>query len=233
MSIRTGSCMIFPMNKLFPILLILMAFSACTPAANTPSPTSPATPTTGVLSSPTAPGTALIPTQIIPCVLTPVVAPTPAKDPGYTQLDETTGLHVTGTAKEIDLASYRLKVTGLVDRPLSLTYDELRCMPRVTDHPVLVCQGYFEDVANWTGVPLKYVLDMAGVQAGAKKVILTAADGYSTTLQLVDALLPGNFLAYELEGKPVPVLHGFPLRAVIPSMKGYAWVKWLVEMRVE
>ena len=225
--------MIILMKKIFPFLLILAAVTACTAAGNTPSPTSPATSTAEVLSSPTALAATLTPAQPAPCVLTQVVAPTPAKNPGYTQLDETTGLHVTGTAKEIDLASYRLKVTGLVDHPLNLTYDELRCMPRVTDHPVLVCQGYFEDVANWTGVPLKAVLDLAGVQAGATRVILTAADGYSTTLQLVDALLPENFLAYELEGKPLPVLHGFPLRAVIPSMNGNAWVKWLVEMRVE
>jgi len=168
------------------------------------------------------------------CNLTPVIIPTkPAIIPGYTQLDESTGLHMTGTVQEIDLASYRLIVTGMVDHPLNLSYDELRCMPKITATPTLICRGYFEDVATWSGVPLKYILNMAGVLSDAKMITLFSADGFKTFVSLEEALREDNFLAYEWEGKPLPILHGFPLRAVFPSMSGNKWIKWLVEIRVE
>jgi DMSO/TMAO reductase YedYZ molybdopterin-dependent catalytic subunit len=162
-----------------------------------------------------------------------VVPTLPAKIPGYTELDKSTGLHMTGTYQQIDLATYRLKVSGLVDHPLSLTYDELRCLPKVTDNPPLVCPGFFRDVASWSGVPIKDVLKLTGVQSKAKMLTLISADGYRTSLPLEEALKAENFLAYELEGKPLPVLHGFPLRAVFPGLEGNKWAKWVVGIEVE
>jgi len=168
------------------------------------------------------------------CNPAPIVAPTlPAVIPGYTQLDETTGLHMTGTYQQIDLATYRLKVSGLVDHPLSLTYDELRCLPKVSDNPPLVCVGFFRDVATWSGVPIKDVLELAGVQAKAMTVSLISADGYRTSVPLAEALKPENFLAYELEGQPLPLLHGFPLRGVFPGMDGNKWAKWVVGIEID
>jgi DMSO/TMAO reductase YedYZ molybdopterin-dependent catalytic subunit len=168
------------------------------------------------------------------CNLVPILVPTlPATIPGYTELDESTGLHMTGTVQQVDLASYLLKVTGLVDHPLSLSYDELRCLPKVTDNPPLVCVGFFRDVASWSGVPIKYVLELAGVQVEARSVTLISADAYRTTVSLEEAQQLENFLAYELEGKPLPVLHGFPLRAVFPGLEGNKWAKWVVGIEVE
>jgi DMSO/TMAO reductase YedYZ molybdopterin-dependent catalytic subunit len=57
-------------------------------------------------------------------------------------------------------------------------------------------------------------------------------DGYSTPVPLSEALSEQNYLAYELEGKPVPILHGFPIRAVFPELQGNKWAKWLVEIEV-
>ena len=148
-------------------------------------------------------------------------------------LDESTGLHVTGAGLKIDAASYRLLVTGLVDRPLSLSLEALRCLPKVSSAPDLVCPGYFEDKAGWSGVALKTVLDLAGLQSGAKWIILVGADKYQSQMDLQLALKEGNFLAYEWDGQPLPILHGFPLRAVFPSSQGSYWVKWLVEIKVE
>jgi DMSO/TMAO reductase YedYZ molybdopterin-dependent catalytic subunit len=156
-----------------------------------------------------------------------------APNPGYTALDQTTGLHVTGDPKIIDPATFRLKVTGLVDHPLSLSYDDLRCMPKVTASPTLVCPGFFEDNATWSGVPIKYVLGLAGVKSGATGISMLAADGYETRLDLKDALADGNFLAYEWNGQPLPVLHGFPVRAVFSALQGNTWVKWLLEIRLD
>lgn len=200
-------------------ILIATAIAACA----APSPTTQVATRAGPTPTPNP----------APCVLAPVIVSTrPAETPKYTELDPTTGLHMTGTAQEIDLASYRLKVTGKVDRPLGLTYDELRCMPKVKASPTLICRGYFEDVATWAGVPLEYVLDLAGVQAGATEMDLVGADGYSAYVPMKDARSGDNFLAYEWEGQPLPILHGFPVRAVFPALDGNKWVKWLVEIQV-
>jgi DMSO/TMAO reductase YedYZ molybdopterin-dependent catalytic subunit len=159
-------------------------------------------------------------------VLEPIVVPTlPDVIPGYAELDPATGLHVTGTAQVIDVASYRLKVDGKVDRELSLSYDDLRRLPKVTATPRLVCPGVFEDTATWSGVPLKTILDMAGVQPDATEIRMNAADGHWSVLALDKAFKPENFLAYELADQPLPVLHGFPLRAVLPDEYGSLWVK--------
>jgi DMSO/TMAO reductase YedYZ molybdopterin-dependent catalytic subunit len=168
-----------------------------------------------------------------PCVPRPVIAPTlPAEIPGYTELDPATGLHVTGTVQEVDLESYRLEVTGKVDNPLTLTYDELRCMPKVELRCTLVCVGFFEDEATWAGASLAHVLDLAGVQDEAVSIRLVSADGYTTYVGLEDARREDSFLAYEWEGEPVPILHGFPVRAVFPTLDGNNWAKWLVEIEV-
>jgi DMSO/TMAO reductase YedYZ molybdopterin-dependent catalytic subunit len=107
-----------------------------------------------------------------------VVAPTrPSETPGNAELEETTGLHLTGEPVELSLTEYHLEVTGLVDRRLSLTCDELRCMARIQDRTELICPGFFADVATWTGVPLVDVLELAGLPEGALGLRLTGADG--------------------------------------------------------
>ncbi len=158
--------------------------------------------------------------------------PRPEKTFSPNELDTENNLHVTGLMQWIDLSTYRLKVSGLVDHSLSLTYDEIRCMPAVTDNPELVCAGVFTDYASWTGVPLEYILDLAGVQQGATELTLVSADGYQVRVPLETTKMENIFLAYEVNGKTLPVQHGFPLRAVFPGMVGSYWLKWLVEIRV-
>lgn len=168
------------------------------------------------------------------CVLSPVDVPIlPDTIPGYTQLDPVAQLHVTGVAQVIDLASYSLKITGRVTKPLNLKYDDLRCMPKIQARPTLVCPGFFEDTASWSGVPLKYVLNLANMQEGASHIRLVSADGYATLVPIIDALSDKNFLAYELKNEPIPILHGFPVRAVFPDLQGNKWVKWLVGIEVQ
>jgi DMSO/TMAO reductase YedYZ molybdopterin-dependent catalytic subunit len=172
-------------------------------------------------------------TPALSCSLSPVAAPTAAPYPGYAQLDPYTGLHATGETQVLDLETYRLRISGLVDRPLELSYDEIRCLPRIQDRPLLVCPDTFEDRATWAGASLRDVLKLAGVQAAARQAEFVGADGYRVTLPLERARQPANFLAYEWEGEPLPRLHGFPLRAVMPAEIGGYWVKWLVEIRVQ
>ena len=155
-------------------------------------------------------------------------------DTDYLDLDPNTGLHITGRPTEVDIASYRLKVSGKVDQEISLEYDEiLGLAPKVTGSPDLVCPGYFVDKASWSGVPFKTVLDMAGVRPDAAWVRMKSADGFSIKVELEVALRPDSFLAYELEGQTLAVEHGFPLRAVLPGQDGARWVKWITELVLE
>lgn len=166
--------------------------------------------------------------------LPPLVVPEwPASIPGYTQVDPATGLHMTGEPVRIDVATYRLRVFGAVRHPLSLSYDELRMLPGIRSRATTVCRGYFEDSTVWGGASLAEILKLAEPLATAKSLELRGGDGYSSSVTLAEAQTGDNYLAYELEGKPVPVLQGFPLRAVFPSLLGSHWVKWLLEIRVD
>lgn len=214
------------------------ALAACAPAPAQAPVSTPALPTPSVSATiePEAQTPATSSTETTddaPCTLPPVAVPTvPADTPDYAQLDETTGLHVTGSARAIDLASYRLEVTGKVDNPLSLTFDELRCMPRLSASPLLLCPGFFEDQAAWAGVPMAHVLDLAGVSDEANRIRIVGADGYEAAVSIEQARTTGGFLAYEWEGEPLPILHGFPVRAVFPTLEGNKWVKWIVKIEV-
>lgn len=139
---------------------------------------------------------------------------------------------MTGTPVDIDINSYRLKVFGKVNNPLELTYDELRCMPKVTTKSTSICVGYFEDRATWAGVPFAHILDLVNVRPEATIMTLRGADGFFNGILIEAARLDGAYLAYEWEGQPVPVLHGFPLRAIYVSDIGSYRVKWVLEIEL-
>ncbi len=220
----------FP-STLFLLVLLLMAGCQPSQSSNSSPPVTKATPDITAGSTAATNPERVNPT---PCTLPPIVVPTvPPKIPGYAQLDETTGLHVTGKAQKIDLESYRLEVTGKVKHPLKLSYDDLRCMPRIEARPTLICPGFFADTATWAGAPLKSVLELAGVQEEARGIRLISADGFSAPVPLSEARSDKNFLAYEWEGTPLPILHGFPVRAVFPELDGDTWIKWLVKIEVD
>jgi DMSO/TMAO reductase YedYZ molybdopterin-dependent catalytic subunit len=224
-------------SKQFPktrnILFVIILLSLIIPAAtgSFPALSSNKTPEALEEKSPDKTTARAIVSQ--PCDPPPVIAPSmPEKIPGYAELDPATNLHVTGTPQEITIEDYRLEVSGKVNRPLSLSYDELRCMPRLKARPEMVCPGLFVDVATWAGAKLDHVLELAGIQQGADQIRFISADGYSTSVSLKQARLENSFLAYEWEGKPLPVLHGFPVRAVFPELEGNKWVKWLIKIEI-
>ena len=171
--------------------------------------------------------------QPIDCRPTPLIAPTrPAEVPNLYTQDEN-GLHVAGRPPiELDPLSYRLRVTGLVEQPLELTLDALRCLPKVGARVELICQGVFRDETTYSGVPLAHVLQLAQMKKTARTILLVGADEYTNTIDRLDGLNENNFLAYQWSEEPLPIFHGFPLRVVIPTLLGYAWTKYLVEMRV-
>jgi DMSO/TMAO reductase YedYZ molybdopterin-dependent catalytic subunit len=137
-----------------------------------------------------------------------------------------------GVQPEIDIGEWRLEVTGLVENPLSLTYDEILAMPQVTQITYLYCMPGYEGTGEWTGVPLLYVLEKAGYSDKAVSVVFYAADEYSSSIPLDKAVLQDTILAYKMNGVTLPEEHGYPLRLVVPDKVGYKWVKWIVKIEL-
>jgi DMSO/TMAO reductase YedYZ molybdopterin-dependent catalytic subunit len=136
---------------------------------------------------------------------------------------------VASTMPTFDPARWRLRIEGLVDRPRTLTYDELRSLPRATQTSDFHCvTGWSVDNVRWTGVRFRDLLAAAGPQAsGTVLEFVSAESPYSDTLTLQQAMLQDAMLAYEMDGKPLAREHGAPVRVVIPEMYGYKNVKWV------
>jgi DMSO/TMAO reductase YedYZ molybdopterin-dependent catalytic subunit len=137
-----------------------------------------------------------------------------------------------GVQPEIDIGEWRLEVTGLVENPLSLTYDEILAMPQVTQITYLYCMPGYEGTGEWTGVPLLYVLEKAGYSDETVSVVFYAADEYSSSIPLDKAVVQDTILAYKMNGVTLPEEHGYPLRLVVPDKVGYKWVKWIVKIEL-
>lgn len=164
---------------------------------------------------------------------TPATVATPSATPRPTTAIEQLGL--TGTPLEVDVASYRLVVDGLVERPLSLSYEQLLAYPAVSRTLILECPGVFVDYAEWTGPLVRTILEESGVKPGASAV--SFSDGhefsYSKRLTLEEALSDDTLLAYQVNGETLPVAHGYPLRLAAGGKLGSLWVKWLFRIEVK
>jgi DMSO/TMAO reductase YedYZ molybdopterin-dependent catalytic subunit len=144
------------------------------------------------------------------------------------------GLHVTGTPVDIDIDTYRLKITGAVDTQLSLSLEQIKAMEAQREFVILDCPGFFTDEGNWTGVRIADLLDLAGVKPEAGQLKFVAADGkYSANLKLEEVTGEGMLIAYAFEDKPLPKVHGYPLRVVAKDQQGNRWVKWLGQIVVQ
>jgi DMSO/TMAO reductase YedYZ molybdopterin-dependent catalytic subunit len=160
----------------------------------------------------------------------PVSPATQNYTPQLTPIDK---LHITGVAQDVDISKYRLTISGLVEKPLSLTYQDILEYPSVTEVGIINCPDYFVDVAEFTGVPLNTILAEAGLTSGASQVTFYAIDGYKQTLSLEDVNQYDVFLAYKVNGQTLPPEHGYPLRVVNAGSIGATWVKWLESIKVE
>jgi DMSO/TMAO reductase YedYZ molybdopterin-dependent catalytic subunit len=136
---------------------------------------------------------------------------------------------VSGSMPTFDRATWRLEVGGLVEKRLSLSYDELRALPRAEQVSTFHCvTGWSVQNVHWAGVRLADVFSLAkpAPEAGALQFV-SAEIPYVDYLSMQQALLHDVMLAYEMDGKPLPREHGAPVRLVIPEMYGYKNVKWL------
>ncbi|NPE27919.1 molybdopterin-dependent oxidoreductase [Methanococcoides sp. SA1] len=148
-----------------------------------------------------------------------------------TPISEQRNNAIKGTQRIIE-DTYLLKVDGMVDEPLDLTYGQITSYPNVSKLIDLNCVEGWDFTGKWTGVPVATLLDEAGVQEGATTVIFYSADGYSTSLDL-DYLVENDIiLAYRLNDVTLPEDRGFPLQLVAESKYGYKWAKWITHIEV-
>ena len=154
-----------------------------------------------------------------------------------------------------DVRRWKLEVDGMVDRPLSLTLAELKKMPRASATCVLQCAGngrgnYRPRVAGvqwrygavgnarWTGVRVVDLLQRAGIRSGARHLQTAGTDKppanvppFLRSIEL-EKIMTDGLVAYEMNGAPLPALHGAPARLIVPGWAGDHWMKWLTHLTV-
>jgi sulfite dehydrogenase len=165
--------------------------------------------------------------------------------------------HLADIPLDIDPDKFSLEIKGKVDKSVKLSLADIKKMPAVELVAVNQCSGNSRGFfmprvaggqlgngamgnARWKGVPLKAVLDQAGVQASAKQVVFGGMDGpvsdrtpdFAKALDIDHARDGEVMLAYSMNGQDLPVLNGFPLRLVVPGYYGTYWVKHLNEINV-
>ena len=157
---------------------------------------------------------------------------------------------------EVKLSEWKLSIDGVVDNPVTLTMDDLRKLPHVDLVGVIECAGNgrafyqprvagtqweYGSVGNarWVGVRLADVLRRAGVKDAARNVLFNGADvplgkmeDFRRSIPLAKALDPDTLLAFAMNGRALPIVHGFPLRVVVPGWAGDSWAKWLEQITV-
>jgi DMSO/TMAO reductase YedYZ molybdopterin-dependent catalytic subunit len=141
---------------------------------------------------------------------------------------------VTGALPSRSTADYRLLIDGLVDKPRTLTFDELTALPATGLTKDFQCvTGWRVHSVPWVGVKLADLLREAGVQHGARAVTFHSFDGvYTESLSLDQAMRDDVIVAYQMEGKTVSRIHGGPVRLYVAPMYGYKSCKWLERITV-
>ncbi|WP_367576371.1 sulfite oxidase [Bacillus sp. FJAT-29814] len=154
--------------------------------------------------------------------------------------------------------SYSLSIIGSVKTPITLHYNQIKSLPSRTVTSIVECSGnkraYFEpkvfgdqwkdgaiSQGTWKGVPLSYLLSLAGINNGTREIVFRGADAgnkkgkhvhFERSLPLEKALVPNVIVAWEYNQRPIPPKHGFPYRLIVPGWYGMASVKWLKTIHV-
>jgi DMSO/TMAO reductase YedYZ molybdopterin-dependent catalytic subunit len=137
----------------------------------------------------------------------------------------------------IRLNSWSLSIKGLVDRPITITYEQLLAKASISRIVTLECVGNtiggeFISTAEWTGLPLRSLLEESGIGTGAYDVVFRGADGFSDSIRLDHAMAGDVIIAHKMNGVPLPEGHGFPARMIVPGHYGMKSVQWLTEIEI-
>jgi DMSO/TMAO reductase YedYZ molybdopterin-dependent catalytic subunit len=140
---------------------------------------------------------------------------------------------------EVDPTSWQLRIHGMVSREITITFDELLRRPLIEDYVTLCCVsnpvgGPYIGNALWLGASLASLLRQAGIKAGADQLMCTSVDGFTSGTP-VQTVMDGRdaLLAVAMNGQPLPIAHGFPVRMVVPGLYGYvSATKWVTDINV-
>jgi len=140
---------------------------------------------------------------------------------------------------QVDPSSWQLRIHGMVNREITLTFDQLIKRPLIEDYITLCCvsnpvDGPYIGNARWLGASLAAVLKEAGIKAGADQLLCTSVDGFTSGTP-VQTVMDGRdaLLAVAMNGQPLPIAHGFPARMVVPGLYGYvSATKWVTDIEV-
>ena len=141
---------------------------------------------------------------------------------------------------QVDASTWQLKVTGMVDHPVTYTYADLLAMPLFEQYVTLACVsntvgGNLVGNTLWTGVHLKKILADAGVKSGATQIVGRSLDGFTVGFPTDWALDPARepMIAVGMNRAPIPTEHGYPARLIVPGLFGYvSATKWLSEIEL-
>src|SRR5438132_6292218 len=137
----------------------------------------------------------------------------------------------------VNVDLWHLEVNGLVQNPATYRFQDLKGFNQVEQETTLMCISNGLDAglisnAVWKGITLRDLIDPAGPMADARRVRLFGVDNYTDTIPLEKALDPTTLLAWEMNGRSLPDLHGYPLRAIVPGYFGEKHVKWLTRIEL-
>jgi DMSO/TMAO reductase YedYZ molybdopterin-dependent catalytic subunit len=138
---------------------------------------------------------------------------------------------------QVDSKSWNLTIKGLVEKPLTINYDQIKAMPSVEEFVTLECisnkvGGELISTALWKGVRLSYLLDKAAIKSNVKYVVFRCSDGYDVGIPIERSQMEGTILAYDMNYTPLTPKHGFPVRAIVPGLYGMMNPKWITEIEL-
>ncbi|TBN57480.1 twin-arginine translocation signal domain-containing protein [Glaciihabitans arcticus] len=164
----------------------------------------------------------------------PGLSPVISDNEGFYRID--TAIQV----PSVETADWKLRITGMVENEIEVTWDELLALPMIETYVTLMCVsnevgGTLVGNAKWLGYPIHNLLARAKPLAGADMVLSTSIDGWTagTPLEVLQDQDRDSILAVGMNGEPLPLEHGFPVRMVVPGLYGYvSATKWVTELRV-
>jgi DMSO/TMAO reductase YedYZ molybdopterin-dependent catalytic subunit len=138
---------------------------------------------------------------------------------------------------QVDSESWNLTIKGLVEKPLTINYDQIKSMPSVEEYVTLECisnkiGGDLISTALWKGVRLSQLLEKAAIKPNVKYVVFRCADGYDVGIPIEKSQMEGTILAYDMNYAPLTPKHGFPVRAIVPGLYGMMNPKWITEIEL-
>jgi DMSO/TMAO reductase YedYZ molybdopterin-dependent catalytic subunit len=134
--------------------------------------------------------------------------------------------------QKVDKATYRLEITGLVTKPLSLTYDEVIDREKFSQVVTLDCVDGWSATILWEGVLVRDLIRDAGIDPRANAVIFTAHDGYTTSFPLDYLMNNDIIMAYRMNNLTLPADRGYPFQLVAQDKWGYKWIKWIEKIEL-